>query len=224
MPQTLTPWWKELLGEDWEEDHESLLHTLGNLTLTSYNSELSNETYPAKQALLAESHLELNRYFEGVASWNAGEIERRADALVELALTIWPYFGSDAPPEERIDTGDVTSTFPRKLVFRGREVAVKSWKDVLLTTLEEIIRIGPDELAKVIAEFGRVINTDQSMLRRSPRLRRLSTGAYVDVNLSAAAIHRLCLQAVQVVGLGPDEWRVEYTSLKPDDEVVPARR
>src|SRR5690606_8965398 len=37
MPQTLTDWWKIHLGDDWEEDHGQLLHTLGNLTLTNYN-------------------------------------------------------------------------------------------------------------------------------------------------------------------------------------------
>ena len=46
MPQTLTDWWKSHLGEDWEEEHEQLLHTLGNLTLTNYNPELSNRPYP----------------------------------------------------------------------------------------------------------------------------------------------------------------------------------
>lgn len=218
MPQTVTQWWKDQLGEDWEDDHESLLHTLGNLTLTSYNAELSNETYPEKQTLFATSHMELNRYFETVGSWNAGEIERRADALTELALTVWPYFGSAATPEERVGAGDVTSTLPTKLVFRGREIPVRSWKDVLITTLEEIIRVGPDELAKVIAELGRIISMDPSAFRRSRRLVRLSNGAYVEVNMSAAAIHRVCLQALQLVGVGADEWHVEYTSVRPDDD------
>jgi uncharacterized protein DUF1524 len=88
MPQTLTDWWKAHLGEDWEEDHDQLLHTLGNLTLTNYNPELSNRSFPEKRSLFAKSHVELNRYFGDMQHWNQGEIERRADALADLALTV----------------------------------------------------------------------------------------------------------------------------------------
>ena len=41
MPQTLTQEWKESLGDDWELVHNKYLHTIGNLTLTAYNSDYS---------------------------------------------------------------------------------------------------------------------------------------------------------------------------------------
>ncbi|MFM6812846.1 MAG: HNH endonuclease family protein, partial [Dolichospermum sp.] len=37
MPQTITKWWQEHLGEHWGTIHDLLLHSLGNLTLTGYN-------------------------------------------------------------------------------------------------------------------------------------------------------------------------------------------
>jgi hypothetical protein len=61
------------------------------------------------------------------------------------------------------------------------------------------------------------VNTDPSVFRKARRLRRLSNGAYLETNFSASAIHRLCLQALEVVGVGPDEWRVDYVSLRSDD-------
>jgi hypothetical protein len=61
MPQSITSWWREHLGADADEIHDGLLHTIGNLTLTGTNAELSNLSFPEKQALLAESHLDLNR-------------------------------------------------------------------------------------------------------------------------------------------------------------------
>ena len=60
MPQTLTQYWKNQLGEDAEATHELLLHTIGNLTLTAYNPELSNSTWEKKKEILKVSHLELN--------------------------------------------------------------------------------------------------------------------------------------------------------------------
>ncbi len=71
MPQTLTPQWIEELGDDAQEHHARLLHTIGNLTLTCYNPDLSNRPYSEKRDLLSQSHFELNRYFEDVEHWNA---------------------------------------------------------------------------------------------------------------------------------------------------------
>lgn len=49
MPQTLSEWWQEHLGEDWDETHELYLHTIGNLTLTAYNTQLSNDDFHTKK-------------------------------------------------------------------------------------------------------------------------------------------------------------------------------
>jgi uncharacterized protein with ParB-like and HNH nuclease domain len=49
MPQTLTEVWKSHLGKDWEQTHELYLHSIGNLTLTGYNSELSNAPFEKKK-------------------------------------------------------------------------------------------------------------------------------------------------------------------------------
>jgi len=69
MPQTLTEDWQTYLGEDWEVTHELMLHTIGNLTLTKYNSELSNLDFESKKLRFKESHLEMNRLFKDVDSW-----------------------------------------------------------------------------------------------------------------------------------------------------------
>ena len=47
MPQNdnLSAKWREDLGPDWERVHETRLHTLGNLTLTGYNSEYSDHPF-----------------------------------------------------------------------------------------------------------------------------------------------------------------------------------
>ena len=64
MPQTLTDDWRAYLGEDWETAHSLWLHTLGNLTLTGYNSEMSNDDYSAKRQRLIKGTLHLNKLFD----------------------------------------------------------------------------------------------------------------------------------------------------------------
>jgi hypothetical protein len=81
MPQTLTPEWYEMLGADAADVHTEWLHTIGNLTLTGYNPELSNRSYAEKRTLFALSHFELNRHFGDSERWSAAEIEARARAF-----------------------------------------------------------------------------------------------------------------------------------------------
>ena len=44
MPQHLSKEWQKELGENYLEIHEMYLHTIGNLTLTGYNPEMSNKS------------------------------------------------------------------------------------------------------------------------------------------------------------------------------------
>lgn len=210
MPQTLTDEWKTHLGPTWEDDHDQLLHTLGNLTLTGFNSELGNLPFAEKKVRLETSNVSLNHHFRGVERWTAAEIERRAEGLVDRALALWPYFGpQQAVTEEGVTTADdVTGTVPRLVRVRGDEVVVQSWVDVAIATLDAIIRKGDEEFVAVMTELPKFVNTDATAFRRSSRLKKLSNGAYVETNLSALAIHRLCVQAVQIAGVRPDEWVV----------------
>jgi hypothetical protein len=94
MPQTIGVdangrAWREMLGEGWLTHHQKWADTLGNLTLTGYNRELSNRPYPQKQQALSESHLELNRYFEGVPAWTAEAITERGQQLAQAVAGLW---------------------------------------------------------------------------------------------------------------------------------------
>jgi hypothetical protein len=82
--------WQSALGEAWREVHQSLLHTLGNLTLTGYNPKLSNRSYASKRLEFAKSHVELNRSFEKVEEWNGSAIGKRALELGKKIAKLWP--------------------------------------------------------------------------------------------------------------------------------------
>ena len=94
MPQTLTKEWENSLGEDWKRIQEELGNTIGNLTLSGYNPELSNKEFLEKLKRLIESSLKLNRYFKGLTVWDAAAIQKRAEHLTEIALKIWPHLGA----------------------------------------------------------------------------------------------------------------------------------
>jgi len=143
MPQTLSEWWQHHIGEDWEETHELFLHTIGNLTLTAYNIEMSNDDFITKRNIYNESHLELNKYFAALSSWRRAEIETRADALAKQALEIWGYFGQETSSAS--DLKEVTGTSPTALKILGQQFEVKTWRDVLERTLNTIADLEPDK-------------------------------------------------------------------------------
>lgn len=84
--------WKAELGMNWEIVKEKYLHTLGNLTLTGYNSELSDRPFKDKKTIpggFNTSPLSLNESVRQENTWNEDAILRRANFLGGLASKIW---------------------------------------------------------------------------------------------------------------------------------------
>jgi uncharacterized protein with ParB-like and HNH nuclease domain len=89
MPQTLSDGWKIELGNDWETIQKQYLDHIGNLTLTAYNSELSNKAFNEKKKLYQESHFQLNTYFSAINKWDEKSIIERGKDLAERATGRW---------------------------------------------------------------------------------------------------------------------------------------
>ncbi|GAA7208208.1 DUF262 and DUF1524 domain-containing protein [Helicobacter pylori] len=104
MLQTLTEQWEKDLGENFQEIHDKYLHTIGNLTLTGYNSEYGNKSFQEKQGMekgFKDSPLRLNQSLRDLESFGEEEIKKRANDLADLALKIWTYPKLDAETLEK---------------------------------------------------------------------------------------------------------------------------
>lgn len=94
LPQNpdLSEEWQKMLGENWKEIQQKYLHTLGNLTLTGYNSELSDRPFEKKKTIeggFNVSPLKLNTFLRSVDFWNEEQIQKRAVELASKANEIW---------------------------------------------------------------------------------------------------------------------------------------
>ena len=93
MPQNLTKAWQQELGEDFRRIHQRWLHSIGNLTLTPYNSEYGNRLFKEKRDMpkkgLRFSALHLDQGFADTEQWNEDTIITRAEKLAEKACKIW---------------------------------------------------------------------------------------------------------------------------------------
>ena len=102
MPQTLSAKWVQALGSDCKYIHERWLHTLGNLTLTAYNSEFQNHPFTFKRDMeggFKQSPLRVNQFTFDVdcekqtlgtlSVWNEEAIKARAEAMADKVISIW---------------------------------------------------------------------------------------------------------------------------------------
>ena len=114
LPQNrnLSEPWRTALGPDWKRIQETLVHSLGNLTLTGYNSEYSDRPFIEKRDMeggFRESPIKLNRSLGTVSEWNEDAILERAEQLADLAVKVWAYpaypEGSREPHAEALTQG-----------------------------------------------------------------------------------------------------------------------
>ena len=94
MPQNddLSASWKNALGPDCERVHMTWLHTLGNLTLTGYNSEYSDRPFLEKRDMgggFRESPLRVNAGLGQLDRWDEETIKARAVKMAANALNVW---------------------------------------------------------------------------------------------------------------------------------------
>jgi len=102
MPQNenLPEVWQEALGPEWERVRQTWLHTLGNLTLTGYNSEYSDRPFLEKRNMkggFRESPLKVNAGLGQLDQWDENAIKVRAANLAATAPNVW--LAPELPPE-----------------------------------------------------------------------------------------------------------------------------
>jgi uncharacterized protein with ParB-like and HNH nuclease domain/predicted transport protein len=106
--------WREDLGPEWERIHETKLHTLGNLTLTGYNSEYSDRPFIEKRDMeggFKESPLRLNEGLGAIEVWDSPAIQHRANRLAAVGVKVWaaPNLSTDVLDTYRPTTEKASS-------------------------------------------------------------------------------------------------------------------
>jgi hypothetical protein len=118
MPQTLTPAWEAELGADAARVHAEWLHRPGNLTLSAYNQEMSNQPFAVKRKRFDASNVVLTRQLGKRERWSEDVIRERGTQLAEAAVALWtgpsePYVAVARPGR----TGDMAPAESVRLQF-----------------------------------------------------------------------------------------------------------
>jgi alkylated DNA nucleotide flippase Atl1 len=216
LPQTPTPAWNTMLQDDLDRDenldevYESLVHTLGNLTLTGYNSELSNGEFAAKRAKLASSGVVMNQEIAKLARWGRVEIRERAARLAERVIDIWP---GPVRPQRQVASSARWSLFDQALT----ELPTGAWTsygDLAALIGSHAVPVG-DRLANhPVPNPHRVLRSDGTGFRwsdpadgRDPVAMLRAEGVVFDDHGRANPNHRVtAAELAQLLGVEIDDY------------------
>ena len=165
MPQNknLSTAWQKMLGSDWELVRERYLHTLGNLTLTGYNSELGDLPFAEKLDMLSDKNTHVTVLYSDVkdkTEWNAQTIEARSERLSKTVLKLFPI----ELPTRKIDFSD-----PRYQLYTVADPHNATYKWV---NYYELLgeRVNVDSFALMVRSVaGKLYNLNSSIIDRMAR-------------------------------------------------------
>lgn len=219
MPQNLTPNWIEMLGDNYKEIHEKYLHTIGNLTLTGYNSQMSNRPFQDKKNIengFNNSRLKLNRYIASIEKWDEEEISKRTEILFDIAKEIWKYPNTKYRIEKSKENlfyiseeEDLTNTKVKSFSFMGAEQQCKTWTELFEEVCKMLYDLDPVIFRKITKkDFG-----DEYLNKRftsnNTELRsafKLADDVYVEKNLNTNA-------KIYTLKVLLDEYEIDYNEL-----------
>lgn len=204
MPQTLTAKWKIDLGKRAQEIYDKYLHCLGNITLSGYNSELSNASFNEKQSVYALSNICITKSIVQYNHWGEAEILKRGEILIEDIKKIWacPDMINNTNSEVDIRTEfdfteevNVTGRTPTELEIIGEIFSVNSWRDFVKKVCEFLYEYDAQVFRSLTKHNDfrgksiRIIDDNDSNMR-SPL--KIAEGLYIETKRSANDLLNYC--------------------------------
>lgn len=158
--------WRLSLGVDYERIYTSYLDTLGNLTLTGYNSTLSDNSFNKKKEILENTITKiayLNKEFKESPTWDENTIRSRSTRLSNDLLSIFNYpnysgkkYHKKAQSSLNLldldNPGSATNTEPIYLIFQGERIDVNSYAKVEFIVIDYLFKINPNILISLSIE------------------------------------------------------------------------
>lgn len=157
MPQTMSRVWRQHISD---EDHDQYVHTLGNLSVTGYNSEMSNKSFDEKKKILEQNSkaVVLNKDVVDKDQWTIKDIKERADRLSKILMSKYSMTKVEDPDIvfELVDTisldksKEAKGRKPVSFTLEGSDYPVKSYKEITLKVLQILDQDDPDRLEKLV--------------------------------------------------------------------------
>ena len=154
---------------------DKYLHTLGNLTLTAYNSELGDKPFSEKKEMLDGVTKVVTLYADvrDCPVWNEATIENRANKLSNMILELYPMveakfeisFADPRYSEYTCDEPDnATYKAPNYFILQGERVAVNNFADMLRLIIKRLYNEKPDLIKDMARNNERLLSWSQNVM------------------------------------------------------------
>ncbi|MFZ1464251.1 MAG: DUF5655 domain-containing protein, partial [Anaerolineae bacterium] len=192
---------------------DTLLHTLGNLTLTGYNSEYSDRPFVEKRDMsggFRESPLKLNRGLGQLDQWNEDTIKARAQRWSGVAALVWsaPQLANDVldayHPRKESTSGYSIADHPHLLGGLGHELFEALRREVL--ALDPVVS---EEFLKFYVAYKAETNF-VDVVPQAKRLRLSLNMRFPDINDPRG----LCKDVSGIGRWGNGDVEVSFTTLE----------
>lgn len=220
LPQNenLSASWKAELGTDWQLIHQTWLHSLGNLTLTGYNSEYSDRSFSEKRDMpggFKQSPLKLNEGLGLLTKWDEQAIKDRALNLSVTAISVWcsPQLSSDVLEIYRDRTVGTTgyTIEDHPFLSAGSQMYGNIAKHLFYALRKEIMELDPcvtEDILKLYIAY----KAETNFVDVIPQAKQLK----LSLNMPFAAINdlrKICKDVTGVGRWGNGDIEIAYSSL-----------
>lgn len=229
MPQTLNADWNYISPEE----HELYLHILGNLSVTGYNSELSNKSFKEKQEIIRENSkaVVLNSDVLDKDSWQIADIQARADRLATIVANRYQIdrVSDEAIEFEYVETitlNDYSGVTGKKLVsFRLFDEVYRQNKYALM--LLDVIKLLDKKVPGKLKELADNSYSFNVTYKKHPHLNtsgygmrwpwKVAEGIYLEANLSAWSCIRFIENLLTEYGFEKDQFTFNVVAEEPSE-------
>lgn len=226
--------WKNELGSSYQETYDKYLHTLGNLTITGYNSVLGTKSFAEKKRIIAENSKanKLNKDILNCEHWSKENIIKRANNLSEYILEILKVkvvpinqeFNKSNEDKYGLEDAEVlTGSKPAAFIFEGERTEVNSYVKMLMSFLSIINSLDDKKLVSLAKDNFKItdganiyLSYDKSILRKPQEVD--NTGIFAETNISTRYVLLFIKCILEECNVDTDDFEIEVARKKKSEE------
>ena len=213
--------WHKEIGSDYAYVYDKYLHTLGNLTLTGYNSELSDKSFLEKREMIRANSkfVVLNSDIIDKEHWNEDTIKARAERLSNRLLEELKLPDEFKKAKREISdnrhTVDETTNFsgmkPTSFILLGESRELATASDLLLGVCEILYDLDTEKMLGLARENYIPDNSQKVLFSLNTNVLRSgkeigNSGIYVETNKSFNDIVRTIKKLLELFNLSSDDF------------------
>ena len=217
-------------GDEWHKDvpnlievHDKYVDTIGNLTLTAYNSNFGNRSYAYRRNVnvfgYLHSPLHIDDYMKASETWGEKEIVERADILISSFLKNRPIpsthgYVPDFKTKQWVSLDDDARSLTNKEIiafeFNSEQpVSVNTMKECCLCILERLYNDHPDEFTSWAFSSNNGFKSRFSATEKNSYV-KLGPGMFVNLSLSNHDKFCLLSQMLRELNINGSKIRILY--------------